>query len=158
MFYVHCTPPKFNSLPLTNGGWKTSLSYWDFGELLTSGRDLRKLSGMHHCHATSHWGIIPQSWKDALHWFIIHSGIGNTSLWDGKKGSFQITMELKKSHVSHVSLGFHIPRAHWGSPVASVVKKPIEVKKIMKIDVEGGRIHSIVQSLLIEEMLPRADE
>ena len=22
------TPPKFNSSPLKNGGWKTSLSYW----------------------------------------------------------------------------------------------------------------------------------
>lgn len=127
--YVVCTlyTPKFNSLPLTNGGWKTSLSYWDFGELLTSGRDLRKLSGMHHCHATSHWGIIPQSWKDALHWFIIHSGIGNTSLWDGKKGSFQITMELKKitcfacfAGVSYTSCplrqpsGLRCKEAYWG--------------------------------------------
>ena len=25
----HITPPKFNSSPLKNGGWKTSLSYWE---------------------------------------------------------------------------------------------------------------------------------
>ena len=24
------TPPKFNGLPLKNGGWKTILSYWEF--------------------------------------------------------------------------------------------------------------------------------
>ncbi len=24
-----CTPPKFNSSPLKNGGWKTILSYWE---------------------------------------------------------------------------------------------------------------------------------
>ena len=26
---IHITPWKFNSSPLKNGGWKTSLSYWD---------------------------------------------------------------------------------------------------------------------------------
>ena len=44
-----CTPPKINSSPLKNDGWKTILSYWgpvtNFrGELLIFGQDISLLS------------------------------------------------------------------------------------------------------------------
>ena len=59
--YIY-TLPKFNSSPLKNDVWKTSLSFWDglfSGATLVSGRVYRSISGSSGCHL---WCFLRASW------------------------------------------------------------------------------------------------
>ena len=59
------TPPKFNSSPLKNGGWKTTLSYWVLvtfqGRFLLNFRRVSQAMGSACCRSCR---VAPMRWRN----------------------------------------------------------------------------------------------